>query len=96
MMAGVTLFGVFAAIYFWFPKMFGRMMNETLGKLHFWLTFVTYYGTFFPMHYVGIAGQMRRLYDPYQYEFLKPLQRHEPVHHHQRAHPGRCRSSSSS
>jgi cytochrome c oxidase subunit 1 len=73
-MAGAALFGVFAATSFWFPKMFGRMMNEPLGKLHFWLTFVTYYGTFFPMHYVGIAGQLRRIYDPYQYEFLKPLQ----------------------
>jgi cytochrome c oxidase subunit 1 len=73
-MAGAALFGVFGATSFWFPKMFGRMMNEPLGKLHFWFTFVTYYGTFFPMHYVGIAGQMRRIYDPYQYEFLKPLQ----------------------
>ena len=73
-MAGAALFGVFAATSFWFPKMFGRMMSEPLGKLHFWLTFVTYYCVFFPMHYVGIAGQMRRIYDPYQYEFLKPLQ----------------------
>jgi len=73
-MAGAALFGVFGATSFWFPKMFGRMMNEPLGKLHFWFTFVTYYGTFFPMHYVGIAGQLRRIYDPYQYEFLKPLQ----------------------
>jgi cytochrome c oxidase subunit 1 len=73
-MAGAALFGVFGATSYWFPKMFGRMMNEPLGKLHFWFTFVTYYGTFFPMHYVGIAGQLRRIYDPYQYEFLKPLQ----------------------
>ena len=73
-MAGAALFGVFGATAMWFPKMFGRMMNETLGKWHFWLTFVTYYGTFFPMHYIGLAGHMRRIYDPYQYEFLKPLQ----------------------
>ncbi len=73
-MAGAALFGVFGATAFWFPKMFGRMMNEPLGKLHFWFTFVAYYCTFFPMHYIGIAGHMRRLYDPYQYEFLKPLQ----------------------
>ena len=52
-MAGAALFGVFGATAYWFPKMFGRMMNEPLGKAHFWLTFVTYYGTFFPMHYVG-------------------------------------------
>jgi cytochrome c oxidase subunit 1 len=73
-MAGAALFGVFAATSFWFPKMFGRMMNETLGKLHFWFTFVAYYCTFFPMHYIGLSGHMRRLYDPYQYAFLKPLQ----------------------
>ncbi|HEY3119970.1 MAG TPA: cbb3-type cytochrome c oxidase subunit I [Vicinamibacteria bacterium] len=73
-MAGAALFGVFGATAYWFPKMFGRMMNETLGKTHFWFTFITYYGTFFPMHYVGLAAHMRRIYDPYQYEFLKPLQ----------------------
>ena len=73
-MAGAALFGVFGATAFWFPKMFGRMMNDTLGKIHFWFTFLAYYCTFFPMHYIGIAGHMRRLYDPYQYEFLKNLQ----------------------
>jgi cytochrome c oxidase subunit 1 len=73
-MAGAALFGVFGATAYWFPKMFGRLMSEPLGKVHFWFTFLTYYGTFFPMHYIGIAGHMRRIYDPYQYEFLKPLQ----------------------
>jgi cytochrome c oxidase subunit 1 len=73
-MAGAALFGVFGATAFWFPKIFGRKMSEGLGKAHFWFTFITYYGTFFPMHYVGITGQMRRIYDPYRYEFLKPLQ----------------------
>jgi len=73
-MAGAALFGVFGATAMWFPKMFGRLMNEPLGKVHFWLTFVTYYGTFFPMHYIGLAGHMRRIYDPYQYPFLKHLQ----------------------
>jgi cytochrome c oxidase subunit 1 len=73
-MAGAALFGVFGATAYWFPKMFGRTMNESLGKWHFWFTFITYYGTFFPMHYVGISGQMRRIYDPYQYDFLKNLQ----------------------
>jgi cytochrome c oxidase subunit 1 len=72
-MAGAALFGVFGATSLWFPKMFGRMMNETLGKTHFWLTLVAYYSTFFPMHYIGIAGHMRRLYDPYQYPFLAEL-----------------------
>jgi cytochrome c oxidase subunit I len=73
-MAGAALFGVFGATAYWFPKMFGRTMNETLGKLHFWLTFLAYYCVFFPMHYVGLAGHMRRIYDPYQYTFLKDLQ----------------------
>jgi cytochrome c oxidase subunit 1 len=73
-MAGAALFGVFGATAYWFPKMFGRMMNEPLGKLHFAFTFVAYYCTFFPMHYIGIAGHMRRIYDPYQYEFLKGMQ----------------------
>src|ERR1700694_1740793 len=73
-MGVASIFGLFAATYFWFPKMFGRMMNETLGKLHFWFTFVTYYGTFFPMHYIGLAGHMRGIYEPYQSPFLKHLQ----------------------
>src|SRR3989338_2328491 len=43
MIGGVTLFGMFAGLYFWYPKFFGRMMNETLGKIHFWLTFIPFY-----------------------------------------------------
>jgi cytochrome c oxidase subunit 1 len=70
--AGI-LFGIFAGIYFWFPKMFGRMMNETLGKIHFALTFVFFNLTFFPMHFLGVGGHMRRIYNPTQYEFLAPL-----------------------
>jgi cytochrome c oxidase subunit 1 len=72
-MAGASLFGVFAGIHYWFPLFFGRMMNERLGVAHFLLTFVFYYATFFPMHLAGLGGQVRRVYDPYQYEFLKPL-----------------------
>jgi len=71
---GGTLFGVFGAITYWFPKMFGRMMNETLGKLHFVLTFIFFNLTFFPMHILGMGGHMRRIYNPLQYEFLQPLQ----------------------
>jgi cytochrome c oxidase subunit 1 len=71
---GGSLFGIFAAVYYWFPKMFGRTMSETLGKIHFWLTFIFYNLTFFPMHILGIGGMMRRIYDPTQYDFLKPLQ----------------------
>jgi cytochrome c oxidase subunit 1 len=71
--AGIV-FGMFAAIYYWFPKMFGRMMNETLGKIHFCLTFIFFNATFFPMHFLGVAGHMRRIWNPLQYEFLQPLQ----------------------
>jgi cytochrome c oxidase subunit 1 len=71
---GGSLMAIFAAIYFWFPKMFGRMMNETWGKIHFALTFIFYNLTFFPMHILGMAGHMRRIYDPTQYEFLQPYQ----------------------
>ena len=70
---GGSLFAIFAAVTYWYPKMFGRMMNATLGKIHFWLTFLFYNLTFFPMHNLGIGGHMRRIYDPSQYEFLQPL-----------------------
>ncbi len=56
-----TVVAIFGAIYFWFPKMFGRMMNPMLGKLHFWLTFVFLNGTFMLMHYVGLQGHPRRI-----------------------------------
>lgn len=73
-MAGAGLFGAFAAVYYWYPKMFGRLLNERLGKIHFWITFLAYYAVFFPMHYLGVSGMMRRIYDPNVYEFLQPLQ----------------------
>jgi cytochrome c oxidase subunit 1 len=60
-MAGV--FAIFSATYFWFPKMFGRMMNERLGQLHFWITLLGAYATFMPMHLLGIAGHPRRYSD---------------------------------
>jgi cytochrome c oxidase subunit 1 len=71
---GGSLFALFGAITFWYPKMFGKLMSERWGKIHFWLTFVFYNLTFFPMHIIGWGGQMRRLYDPTQYEFLRPQQ----------------------
>ncbi len=67
--AGST-FGIFAAIYFWFPKMFGRMMNEPLGKVHFVLTFIFFNCTFFLMHIIGMHGHPRRIADPTIYPFL--------------------------
>jgi cytochrome c oxidase subunit 1 len=60
---GGSVMTVFAGVYYWFPKMTGRMYNETLGKLHFWLTFVALNATFFPMHYVGLRGMPRRVSD---------------------------------
>jgi cytochrome c oxidase subunit 1 len=59
-MGVAAIFGIFAATYYWFPKMFGRMMNETLGKIHFVITFIGAYAIFMPMHYLGLAGQTRR------------------------------------
>lgn len=58
-----ALFGMFAGFYYWFPKMSGRMYNETLGKLHFWMMFVGVNLTFFPMHFLGLAGMPRRYVD---------------------------------
>ena len=58
-----AVFGMFAGVYHWFPKMYGRMLNTRLGYAHFWVTLVGAYGVFFPMHFVGIAGAPRRYYD---------------------------------
>ena len=58
-----AVFGMFAGVYHWFPKMFGRMMNTRLGYAHFWVTLIGAYGVFFPMHFVGLAGAPRRYYD---------------------------------
>jgi cytochrome c oxidase subunit 1 len=71
---GGSIFGAFAAIYFWFPKMFGRLMNPALGHLHFWGTLIFFNWVFFPMHIIGVGGQMRRIYNPMQYEFLQHQQ----------------------
>jgi len=71
--AGI-IFALFAAVYYWFPKMFGRTMNETWGRIHFVLTYIFFNGAFFPMHFLGVGGHMRRIYNPTQYEFLQPLQ----------------------
>jgi cytochrome c oxidase subunit 1 len=63
---GGSLFTIFAGLYYWFPKMTGRMYNETLGKVHFWMTFIGFNVTFFPMHWIGSQGMPRRVadYDP--------------------------------
>jgi cytochrome c oxidase subunit 1 len=72
-MGVASIFGMFAATYFWFPKMFGRMMNEKLGKIHFWITFVGVYCIFVPMHTMGISGMPRRFAQFTEYEYLKSL-----------------------
>lgn len=60
---GLTaIYGMFAGVYHWFPKMYGRMMNKNFGYIHFWGTFISAYGVFFPMHFLGLAGLPRRYY----------------------------------
>ena len=59
-MGVASIFGIFAATYYWFPKMFGRMMSERLGRWHFWFSFIGTYAIFMPMHYLGMAGHPRR------------------------------------
>ena len=71
-MAIAAIFGIFSGTYFWFPKMWGRMMNDTLGQLHFWLTFVGVYCIFMPMHYLGLAGNVRR-YQAFVVDYMQPL-----------------------
>jgi cytochrome c oxidase subunit 1 len=72
-MGVASIFGMFAAMYFWFPKMFGRLMNEGLGKFHFWITFIGVYTIFVPMHIMGIVGMPRRYAQFTEYQFLTSL-----------------------
>jgi cytochrome c oxidase subunit I len=77
-MAMAGLFAIFAATHFWFPKMFGRMMNERLGAIHFWITFIGAYAIFMPMHLLGIAGHPRRYSELTGVQYLSamlPLQK---------------------
>jgi cytochrome c oxidase subunit 1 len=71
---GGSIFAIFGAITFWFPKMFGRMMSETAGRIHFILTFLAFNAVFFPMHMLGSKGHLRRIADPTTYEFIRPMQ----------------------
>jgi cytochrome c oxidase subunit 1 len=71
MIMGVAaIFGMFGGTFYWFPKMFGRMMNETLGKIHFYLTFIGVYAIFTPMHVLGLVGNPRRYADFKEFEFM--------------------------
>jgi len=71
---GGSMFGIFAAIYFWYPKMFGRMMSEKLGKIHFWITFIGFNCTFFAMHILGMRGMPRRVAGFTNYKSFADLQ----------------------
>jgi cytochrome c oxidase subunit I len=72
-MGVAAIFGIFAATYYWFPKMFGRMMNETLGRIHFFITLAGTYAIFMPMHYAGLAGQTRRYSQFTEVAYLQKL-----------------------
>ena len=75
MIMGVAaIFGIFAGTYYWFPKMFGRHMNDFWSKVHFWFTFIGTYAIFMPMHLLGLAGNPRRYAELTAFDFLKPLQ----------------------
>jgi cytochrome c oxidase subunit I len=74
MMVGGALFGIFGGLYFWFPKMFGRLMNDTLGKIHIILTFLFFTGVMYPMFILGMAGEPRRLFDVSIYPSLAAMQ----------------------
>jgi cytochrome c oxidase subunit I len=70
-MGVASMFGMFAGIYHWFPKMFGRYLNNTMAYIHFWVTIVGAYLIFWPMHYEGLAGMPRRYYDFSSWESFK-------------------------
>ena len=89
---GGSVFGVFAGIYYWFPKMTGRMLNETLGKIQFVLMFIGFNLTFFPMHQLGLMGMPRRIAD---YAGERRLERAQPGRHDRRVHHRGARCSRS-
>lgn len=68
-----ALYGLFAGVYHWFPKMFGKMMNKNLGYVHFWVTVIGSYGIFFPMHFIGMAGLPRRYYTNTAFPYFDDL-----------------------
>jgi len=70
-MGSASIFGMLCGVYHWYPKMFGRMMDERLGYFHFWLTFIGAYLVFFPMHFMGIDGVPRRYYAFTEFPFME-------------------------
>jgi cytochrome c oxidase subunit 1 len=73
-MGASAIFGMFSGIYHWFPRMFGRMLNNKLGYAHFWITFIAVYGVFFPMHFIGLTGVPRRYYSNEAFALFENLQ----------------------
>ena len=73
-MGAGAIFGMFAGVYHWFPRFYGRLMNSNLGYLHFWVTFTGVYGVFFPMHFIGLAGAPRRYYSNLDFEMFNDFQ----------------------
>ena len=69
-----AIFGMFAGVYHLFPKLYRRMMNKSMGYIHFWLTFISAYGVFFPMHFTGLAGLPRRYYSNAEFPIFDELQ----------------------
>ena len=72
-MGSAAIFGMFAGVYHWFPRMYGRVMNKKMGLAHFWLTFAGAYGVFFPMHFLGLAGVPRRYYSNTEFPMFNDL-----------------------
>lgn len=68
-----AVLAMFAGVYHWFPKMYGRMMNRKMGYTHFWLTFIAAYGVFFPQHFLGLAGVPRRYYSNSEFPMFDDL-----------------------
>jgi cytochrome c oxidase subunit 1 len=68
---GGSMFGIFGGLYYWWPKIFGRVLDETLGKWHFWLLFIGFNLTFFPQHLLGLEGMPRRIYT-YSHDSWEP------------------------
>jgi cytochrome c oxidase subunit 1 len=77
LIGGMTLMAIFAAIHYWYPAMFGRRMDERIGKLHFWLTFPAFYLIFLLMHFDGLAGMPRRYYSWGKYDYLSDVRGHQ-------------------
>lgn len=78
-MGAGAIFGMFAGVYHWFPRMYGKLMNNSLGYIHFWITILGVYGVFYPMHFLGLAGVPRRYYTNAEFEMFNDIQFINPI-----------------